>query len=436
MSEKTKHINPFIRFLDYLSQKLKGKERNAFEKELEKDPFEKEALEGLSQLSAKEFSADMIELNARLHQRIYKKSRIPYYRVAAGIAAMIVVSVLFFTLTNRKLEDIPAQKSVAESKIKASEKDSIIPDVMKEKISVEGEREGEREKGKVIEQSFNDEMETEESPIATIEMQNKEVNQLMEPISQQTNPQKVNIVQEKEKSGYALTEDQNRAPEKSRKSNRLSVPREAKRAIEPLPGMISAKSVQGKVIASDDSLPIPGARVVVKGSDKGTVTDIDGYFVIPLEKADSNITLTASFIGMETKEMQASAGSSAEIVMDNDVASLDEVVVIGYGVHMDNSPSSYAEPIPIPDYKSFNKYIENHIQFPDSVSEISRAVVICKFVVGTNGKPKEFEIIRSPDDAFSKEVKRLLFEGPDWKPSEIEGNTIEEQVRLRIVFKK
>jgi hypothetical protein len=140
--------------------------------------------------------------------------------------------------------------------------------------------------------------------------------------------------------------------------------------------MIPANSVQGKVVASDDSLPLPGVTVLVKGTDKGAVTNIDGLFVIPLEKADSSITLTASYIGMENEEMQVTAGRSADIVMNPDIASLDEVVVIAYGNKTDTYSTSYAEPTPIPDYKSFNKYIESHIQFPESVEGISRAVVV------------------------------------------------------------
>jgi hypothetical protein len=447
MSGKIKNINSFSRFLDYLSQKLKGKERNTFEKELERDPFEKEAMEGLSQLNSEEFSADMIELNARLHQRIYKKNNFPLYRFSAGIAAMIVVSVLFFTLTNRKLDDMPAQKSVAENKVEAPLKDSIARDKAAKIAALEEEKElseqaqraeKKREKGKVAEEIFDDEVEVvqEESSMAILEMQAEEPGQLMETVPSQTSSPKVKPIQESENLGFVVTEDKNLNGEKSKKRNRLSLPKEAKREIEYIPGMIPANSVQGKVVASDDSLPLPGVTVLVKGTDKGAVTNIDGLFVIPLEKADSSITLTASYIGMENEEMQVTAGRSADIVMNPDIASLDEVVVIAYGNKTDTYSTSYAEPTPIPDYKSFNKYIESHIQFPESVEGISRAVVVFKFVVGTNGKPKEFDIIRSPDEAFSKEAKRLILEGPDWKPSEIDGNAVEEYVRLRIIFKK
>lgn len=439
MSGKIRNINSFGRFLDYLSKKLKGKERNSFEKELERDPFEKEAMEGLSILSAEEFSADMIDLNSRLHQRIYRKRAFPYYRLAAGVAAMIVVSVLFFTLTNRELKDISTQKEVAESKAETLEKDSNVYELSEkepaqetiiEKQETPKQEVKQREKTPAVKKAIGTEVKKEEIQATKMDMISKETSQLMEPRP----PTIASAVQEKEISEYQTTVDQ--PLETAGKSSRLEVPREAKREIEILPGMIPANSVRGKVLASDDNLPLPGAAVAVKGSDKATLTDTEGNFVIPLDNADSSITLTASYIGMETEEMQVATGSPANILMKPDELSLDEVVVTAYGKGIENNAGSYTEPSPLPDYISFKKYIENNIRFPESISGISRAVVVCRFLVGNDGRIKQFEIIRSPDEAFSEEAKRLLLEGPVWKPSEIDGDLIEESVRLRLVFKK
>jgi len=60
MSKKSDHItNPEKDFLRYTENKMSDKERNAFEKNLQKDPFDSEALEGLSTLSPEEIKADI-----------------------------------------------------------------------------------------------------------------------------------------------------------------------------------------------------------------------------------------------------------------------------------------------------------------------------------------------------------------------------------------
>ncbi|WP_165043190.1 TonB-dependent receptor [Dysgonomonas sp. ZJ709] len=74
--------------------------------------------------------------------------------------------------------------------------------------------------------------------------------------------------------------------------------------------------------------PITGASVVVKGTTVGAMTDIDGNFQI---NTPSNSTLVISFIGFTTKEVSVAGKRSISVTLEEDVALLDEVVVIGYG---------------------------------------------------------------------------------------------------------
>ena len=78
--------------------------------------------------------------------------------------------------------------------------------------------------------------------------------------------------------------------------------------------------------------PIIGATIRVSGVEGGAVSDIDGNFTI---KAQSGSTLSVSYIGYETQEV--SAASNVVITLLDDAAkSLNEVVVIGYGVAKKN----------------------------------------------------------------------------------------------------
>lgn len=85
----------------------------------------------------------------------------------------------------------------------------------------------------------------------------------------------------------------------------------------------------GVVIAAEDGLPIPGVTVLVKGTFIGTTTDINGAYTLTDIPAES--TISFSFIGMKTVEVQYSGQLVINITMELEATGLDEVVVIGYG---------------------------------------------------------------------------------------------------------
>ena len=74
-------------------------------------------------------------------------------------------------------------------------------------------------------------------------------------------------------------------------------------------------------------LPIPGVNVIVKNTNNGAITDFDGNFSITNVKIGS--TLTVSYIGYVTKEIVVADNSKLSIQLEEDVAKLDEIVVIG-----------------------------------------------------------------------------------------------------------
>ncbi len=75
---------------------------------------------------------------------------------------------------------------------------------------------------------------------------------------------------------------------------------------------------------------LPGVTVFVKGTTKGTVTDINGNYSIP--EVGSNDVIVFSFVGMTSKEMLVEGQNKINISMTTDAIGLDEVVAIGYGV--------------------------------------------------------------------------------------------------------
>ena len=87
--------------------------------------------------------------------------------------------------------------------------------------------------------------------------------------------------------------------------------------------------VSGQVVSDEDSQPLPGVSVIVKGMTRGTSTDLDGNFSIEIPSGSS---LLFSCIGYEDKTVSEFNGENLIIRLKTDSFMLDEVVAIGYGV--------------------------------------------------------------------------------------------------------
>ena len=99
-------------------------------------------------------------------------------------------------------------------------------------------------------------------------------------------------------------------------------------------------TVKGVVTSEEDGLPIVGASVLVKGTTQGTITDVDGNFMISGVKADSK-TLIVSFVGMKSKEV-AIKNTPMHVVLKSDAEVLDEVVVTALGMKRSEKTLGYA----------------------------------------------------------------------------------------------
>ena len=89
---------------------------------------------------------------------------------------------------------------------------------------------------------------------------------------------------------------------------------------------VSAQTTVSGHVKDDTGEDIIGASVIVKGTQNGTVTDFDGKFQL---KCEPGVTLVISFIGFTPQEVKAT--NNMEITLKEDVAQLNEVVVVGYG---------------------------------------------------------------------------------------------------------
>ena len=87
--------------------------------------------------------------------------------------------------------------------------------------------------------------------------------------------------------------------------------------------------VTGKIVDAAGE-PVIGASVVVKGTNVGTVTDVNGSFA--LASVPKEATLVVSYVGYRTQTIAVGGKSAFDVTLEEDKQLLDEVVVVGYGV--------------------------------------------------------------------------------------------------------
>ena len=86
-----------------------------------------------------------------------------------------------------------------------------------------------------------------------------------------------------------------------------------------------AQTISGTVSGEDG--PLPGATIIVKGTDSGTTADFDGNFTI---EASSSDVLVISFVGFLSQEVSVGDNDSLSVSLVSD-SQLEEIVVTGYG---------------------------------------------------------------------------------------------------------
>jgi len=94
---------------------------------------------------------------------------------------------------------------------------------------------------------------------------------------------------------------------------------------EELPAQVK---ISGRVTSANGGEGLPGVSILIKETNTGTTTDMDGYYSLTASQRD---ILQFSFIGYETQEIALGNQSILDVVLNEDLEQLEEVVVVGYG---------------------------------------------------------------------------------------------------------
>ncbi len=439
-------------FLDYFGNKLEKKEKHAFEKQIMQDSFESEAFDGLSKLDAADFEKDMADLDNLLQARTKeKKRRIPvWFPYAASVIILLGLSSVLYYLNQYSVQDemIGAQMEELAPKVetpitepKRIEEDSESVDLM-EMISEDLEMEI-SDTDEVMEEELmivNEEEEEEDEIIPELKIER------VVPIAPIEHLAIAKDISKKEAEVSA--ERMQRAMEGQVAGVEVQKARRQKSAKKAIANnlMSDTQMISGKVV-DEDNVPIPGVSILIKGTIKGVATDLDGQFKLDASDINQDYKLVASFIGFESKEISAPTDSNLLVVLEQDHASLDEVVVVGYGVQKkksvtgsvteisdedENTSWEKAKPNQFASISKFEDYLVKELKDADFKHLNGIYKVKFTFVVEPYGALSEIKFKGSPDSILMKEIERLLLNSGKWYPAESGGEAVTSKVRISL----
>ncbi len=402
----------------YLSGDLTHSQMHQVEKLLLESDFDAEAMEGFEETGIEGLQRDIIDLNARIEARVKTEDRRLYFYLKIAASVLLIAIATFVTI---ELIPIDQSETISQSEdTTESFEESLAPPESKDEIS---------------DKTNNDQAKAPINETVIPETSTSDVLSMKEPSSDEITVSKdeqelialdFEMPEETLEDDDAINDETLEAVElpetSSVETEKLSKTRmAAKRA----PAFNRVKKLKGKII-TEDSTPLPGVNVIVKGTTLGTVTDIDGNYSLGLP-ANSDSTVVASFIGYESKEVNARGKSTLDIQLLQDNVQLSEVVVTAAGE--ESQSLSRTAPSPEGGMKAFETYLENN------AANESRSAVTVSFVVNEAGNLSSFKIIKGDSDIINNKAINLIKNGPAWLPAKKNNNPVTDTVVLKIKFK-
>ena len=363
-----------MRLSDYIQGLRKGKEAHRLEKESMKDPFLADAIDGYNQVEGNH-EQRIEQLRIQISARSTKKRNT--YAIIWSVAACLVIGFgissyfLFLKETPEPVIPIIPQKEITLVPTKTkTDSTPISPVSMKQ-----------ADKKDIIAKSRTTISKPPSAPITTMPME-------------ETSDQMVAATDEEVIMTTGASD-----PESVKKM------RIAKMAVIPTNDIIKGK------VTDQKGEPLIGASVMYKGTNIGTVTDVNGEFSL-LKKAE-NKQLTAQYIGYDPVEVPVDTSRTMLIAMNEDQKGLSEVVVVGHGVNKkankDNTPQ------PVDGKRKYLKYLKKNLVRPtDETCAQVKGKVVLTFLVNRDGRPFHIKVKKSLCESSDKEAIRLVQEGPDW----------------------
>ena len=366
-----------MKLLDYIRGLRKGKEAHRLEKESMQDPFLADAMDGYNQVEGNhEQRIEKLRMQVSAHSAKKKNT----YAITWSIAACLVIGFgisSYFLFLKKSMTD---EVFIAEESVPAKLPETTTPATPTNPA-------------------------TPAAPV-TPRADKKEMSAsaVIEPMMEEA------LEQTAELQEVAATMDTSESV--SDKKMRM-----AKVVTPP-----NSNIIQGKV-TDEKGEPIIGASVAYKGTNIGTITNMNGEF--SLVKKEGKKQLTAQFIGYDPVEIPVDTNQTMLIAMNENKQTLNEVVVVGYGTNKNKKSTTVVTakeqadkditPQPVIGKRKYQKYLkENLVRPTDEKCAQVKGKVVLTFLVNKEGRPFYIKVKESLCESSDKEAIRLIQEGPDW----------------------
>ena len=413
-----------MKLLDYIRGLRKGKEAHRLEKESMQDPFLADAMDGYNQVEGNhEQRIEKLRMQVSAHSAKKKSTYAITWSIAACLIIGFGISSYFLFLKKSMTDEVfIAEESVS---IKLAEPAApptpaipatpTVPATPQKEIALATTK-----------------VKTDSTPISEITARQADKRDMIAEIQTTSQPQgapvaAVPMMEEVSEETAALQEVVATIDTfESESDKKMKLAKVA--TILPQNNMIKGR------VTDEKGEPLIGASVTYKGTNIGTITNMNGEF--SLVKKDDKKRLTAEYIGYDPVEIQVDTSRTMLIAMNENKQALNEVVVVGYGAKKNKKSTTLGSdakvkeqtekeitPQPVIGKRSYQKYLKEHLVRPtDEKCAQVKGKVVLTFLINKEGRPFYIKVKESLCESADKEAIRLIQEGPDW----IYGNKLVE----------
>jgi hypothetical protein len=205
---------------------------------------------------------------------------------------------------------------------------------------------------------------------------------------------------------------------------------QAKEKREMPPAVHQAEKSYKGIVLNDEGQPVQGAVVRLQGSDKGSVTDKEGNFVLPGAIADSMALVAVSHLGYNTLTYVLRPNQVSTLKLEAAENNHSEVVVSGYATRKSRNlmksapenPTDTMEAVPVVPWQEYEQYLKS----AKDAGKPEPTYVTLTFEVDGTGKIDHVVAIESGGRKRNQQAEKMLREGPAWRSKT--GKTAEAKV--------
>ena len=430
----------------YLNGELDAKAMHRLEHDALDDPFLMDALEGFEQ-APKDQQANLADLTARLQQRTeQKKGRVISWQVwsiAASVLIVLTIGGLWIKRTSpeqtRQLAELQKDKTKVVNKDTVTtppphttQETLMANNAAKQPVLTSADKSFTPRKYTAGKSVYQQEISADDNKTAAPAGDVlKKVPQVAEPAAEPK--QESSSISEMVVMNY----NDNKAKADSLALLAKKAREKASKPIESkLMGNIGGlqvvtskdaktqfgySSINGVIIGKGDNMPVVGAAIRISGTNKSTVTDVNGYFSMPVTQ--NKETLDIASIGYQPRQVSVKRGDSLKVVLNPDNDALAEVTVAD-----NDKVSKTVAAHPQGEMAGLKKYLQANTIVPEGDATGTVSVL---FTVNTDGSLSDFKIKKSLSAVADQKAIDLIKAGPTWVGN---SNGKPEQVTVKVKF--